>query len=45
MITAIYPGGCRKVHMIMKSVAVCPVSDGEFSLDGEFSVYTPGKSP
>jgi hypothetical protein len=45
MITAIYPDRSRKVHKIMKTVAVCPIFDVEFSPGDEFSAYMTGKSP
>ena len=45
MITANYPDARRKVHMIMKTVPVCPIFDGDFSPDVEFSVYMTAKSP
>jgi hypothetical protein len=45
MITAIYPDARRKVHMIKKTVRVCPIFGGEFSPGGEFSVHITAKSP
>ena len=45
MITANYLDARVKVHMIMKTVTVCPIFDGDFSPDDEFSVYFTAKSP
>jgi hypothetical protein len=42
MITLNYRDACRKVHMIMETVAVCPIFGGDFSLGDEFSVYVTG---
>jgi hypothetical protein len=45
MITAIYPDGCRKLHVIMKRVRVCPIPDDDFSPGDEFPVHITAKSP
>jgi hypothetical protein len=45
MITANYLDGRREIHMIMKTVPVCPIFGGEFSPGVEFSVYITAKSP
>jgi hypothetical protein len=45
MITANFRDGRRKIITIMKTMPVCPIFDGDFSLGDEFSAYMTGKSP
>jgi hypothetical protein len=45
VITAIYRDARRKVVTIMKSVAVCPISGGDFTPGDEFSAQVTAKSP